>query len=103
MRTPGHVPSGPAYEHPQRDKIDFNNPINTIFTHADGYAYFGSKNGEATKIASTKNFTELKTNPADCKITKIIVDHSNCAIHGYRFFTEGDKCILETSSFRRIS
>ncbi len=86
VKTPSKIPLGPAYEHPVKEKLDFENPINTIYTCDDGKVYFGSKGGELTKINANGNFIAIKTEPADCEIAKIKLNHNNYAIHGFMFF-----------------
>ncbi len=63
---PNWNPTGPAYEHPVKEKLDFRNPINTIYNCDKNSVYFGSKNGELTKINADGNFIAIKTEPADC-------------------------------------
>ncbi len=55
IKTPGHVPTGKTYEHPAKDKIDFQNPIDRIIYEGSNGGLrckFGSKNGEITDIVS---------------------------------------------------
>jgi hypothetical protein len=53
IKTPGCVPTGKTYEHPAKDKIDFQNPIDRIINYGnDQRCKFGSKNGEITDIVS---------------------------------------------------
>ena len=50
VKTPARTGDGYAYEHPSKDKIDFENPITTIHHIAPNSNnwrfFFESKNGE---------------------------------------------------------
>jgi len=88
--------TGPAFEHPAKEKLDFNNPIDTINRHKDHNDYwFGNKNGEmATNQAANINVVH-KINPADSVVSKIIVYNPDCA-RGFKFYDKDGKCVLET-------
>ena len=96
IKTPDHNPTGPAYEHPAKDKIDFNNPIDTIHNWEYGRCYFSNKNGEVGRIQSDGNFVPIKVNPADSAIVKILVNYENIVIRGFKFYDKEGKCVLET-------
>lgn len=54
IKAPGRLGNGHWYEHPIKEKLDFKNPITTVFHISNSPShcrfYFGSKNGDIGKI-----------------------------------------------------
>jgi len=68
IKTTGRAPTGKTYEHPSKDKLDFQNPIDKIINDVSNCHHrckFGSKNGEVTDIKSKYELNKISNIPQD--------------------------------------
>ena len=98
VKTPGNAGTGGKFEHPTKDKIDFNNPIVKVFCGGNYYFNFGSKNGDTTQIKSSQKFKDLSIEPIDSMITKIVVNYDNSYIANLKFYNKENECVLMTDN-----
>jgi hypothetical protein len=80
VKAPGRIGNGNWYEHPVKEKLDFKNPITTVFHISNSPShcrfYFGSKNGDIGKIEQfSHNFYAVPISPVDAQVAKIVVKY----------------------------
>ena len=97
VKTPGHAPTGPKYEHPLKQSIDYQNPIDRIINNNyDCYCKFGSRNGDVTDIKSS-GYPLNKTNliPQDKVVKKININYHSDYISGFKIFSADNELIAQ--------
>ena len=95
IKTPGNGGTGPIYEHPAKEKIDFNNPIEKIHDGNDNFNfYFESRNGDKSVIQSIYKHKPVAINPPNSEIAKIRVYYAKNYINGFKFFSKENSCVL---------
>ena len=96
VKTPGHAGTGPKYEHPLKQDIDFQNPIDRIINDNDNpRCKFGSRNGDVTDIKSSNALNKTNLIPQDKEVRKININYYSHYISGFKIFSADNELIAQ--------